>query len=280
MTTRRPIQLELNVPKLIECYVDCYDNHGRLLDLSNCGITHDWVLRLPYRNIDYERISRVSDQNRNATIDGLSISFEFEDSDSMCTGGQSNFPFSITLVMHRYSQDLKHISVICGIERPNVHPRHDIINIATLKGISDKTANIYSADIDSNPSKEGKENGNVSFTCTRSVDDTLFSSPLWQLTSSDKQLSNLILNESTTIYLNNNSDLVVYLEEGDPYFDSRSKEVQDFNITFENLSSNLPNMTLWCGVEIEDGHVEFYNRSATVTISEQGMGYYNLQYYS
>ena len=276
-TARHPIQLELNVPKVIDCYVDCNDNRS----LSGCNISHDWVLRFPYRHENrsvVERISTVRSSIRNTTIEGLNINFDPVTFQSdICPNGRSFYPFSIILTMHQYSQELKQISVICGIGRPNTSSIHDINNIVILESNGDESLpDVFSKDIDCNPNKEVQERGNISFTCTRTANNLSVSSPVWQLTNSSMQSINLNMNKSHTISLNNNTDLVVNLEDayGAPYNDPRSAEskpVQDFRLTLLNLSVDITGMTVQCGVQTQEGDTHFYNRSATVTVLAPGI---------
>lgn len=259
----------VNEPQLIECQLYCTPTGST----SNyCNITHDWVLRTPYRHQVNERVSRLSEAQRNTTISGLSITFVPENFPSnLCTTNSGTFNFSINLILRQYSPELQEISVICGIERPNVSGKHDINNFVVLRG-DGNSAIVYSRDIDDNPIKVTHQGGNVSFTCTRVADRVL--SPVWRLMSSSMLLFNYLLNESSTIKLKTEIGLIAIISaNGETYNSFKDTEVQDFCVTFFNLSVELNGLTVWCGVRTEDGDLHFHNRSATVNILQQGTLY-------
>lgn len=143
--------------------------------------------------------------------------------------------------MHWYTPELQEILVMCGVEKTfPVFWTHDAVNIVSIKAIDESIIIIilYSTDIDINPHKEILEGGNVSFTCTRLSDSLL--QPLWQLTGSNPFLSNIIINESISIPVNNYTQLQVIFEDGEQYCnDTNLQQVQNFTITLVNLPSYL-----------------------------------------
>lgn len=266
----------INEPELIECQLDCIALGS---STSNCNITHDWVLRIPYRRKVSEKISRVQEAQRNTTIDGLSIIFEPETFPSdLCTNGSSSFRFSINLILRQHSPELKEISVICGIERPNMSGKHDILNFVVLRGDGNysNSAMVHSKDIDDNPIKVTHQGGNMTFTCTRLADSLL--SPVWRLLSSNMLLSNYLLNESSTITLKNEVGLMAIIDANGETYNFKDREVQDFSVTFFNLPFELNGLRVWCGVQTEDGELHFHNHSATVNILRQGIRDCNFQF--
>ena len=265
MRVSEPIQMFINTPLRIQCQLTCHAD----TPLSNCNISHHWILFLPYHNEGSKsiRISTISEGNRNSTINGLGISLEQFPPDP-CTNQAQTFLFFITLLMHYYTPELREFFVICGLRKFDhtikVHDSHDPLNIVTIK-TRDESVLLYSTDIDENPHKEIFEGGNVSFTCTRPSDSLV--TPLWQLTSSNPFLSNLIINESISIPVNNYTQLQVILKDGEQYYnDTNLQQVQNSTVTLVNLPSTLGKLTFWCGIEMEDGQHRFYNRTATVTV--------------